>query len=269
VKQAIFPYVVMCAIASRLVGRPIKWVEDRLEHLTAATAAPNRVVEARAAVSRDGRVLALDYDQLDDYGAYFRPPMPGPLYRQHGVMTGPYDIPNIRIRNRAVMTNKTPSGMVRGFGGPQAFFALERLMHRIAIELGLDPLEVIRKNLVARTAFPYRAAAGALLDSGDYQEVVDKAVREGDLAELYRRREQARAEGRLYGIGFAACSDPAHSNMGYLSTIQSVQERHRSGHKGGHLRLPASGSGACHGAVSDRRRRAWSSDREDQGEPGA
>lgn len=235
VKQAIFPYVVMCCVASKLVGRPIKWVEDRLEHLTAATAAPNRVVEVRAAVNKDGRVVALDYDQLDDYGAYFRPPMPGPLYRQHGVMTGPYDIPNIRIRNRAVMTNKTPSGMVRGFGGPQAFFALERLMHRVAIELNLDPLEVIRKNLVPKTAFPYRAAAGALLDSGDYQEVVDKAVREGQLAELYRRRDEARKQGRLYGIGLAACSDPAHSNMGYLSTIQKVEDRYRSGHKGGNI----------------------------------
>ena len=235
VKQAIFPYVVLCCIAAKLTGRPIKWVEDRLEHLTAATAAPNRVVQVRAAVTQQGRVLALDYDQLDDYGAYFRPPMPGPLYRQHGVMTGPYDIPNIRIRNRAVMTNKTPSGMVRGFGGPQAFFALERLMHRIAIELELEPLEVIRKNLVAKTAFPYRAPAGALLDSGNYQEVVDKAVKEGDLAELYRRRAQARKEGRLYGVGLAACSDPAHSNMGYLSTIQSVKDRYRSGHKGGSI----------------------------------
>ncbi len=233
IKQAIFPYVVMCCIASKLVGRPIKWVEDRVEHLTAATAAPNRVVQVRAAVTKDGRVTALDYDQLDDYGAYFRPPMPGPLYRQHGVMTGPYDIANIRIRNRAVMTNKTPSGMVRGFGGPQAFFALERLMHRIAIELDLDPLLVIRKNLVPKTAFPYRAAAGALLDSGDYQEVVEKAVRQGDLQELYRRRDKAREEGRLYGIGLAASSDPAHSNMGYLSTIQEVEDRYRSGHKGG------------------------------------
>ena len=235
VKQAIFPYVVLCCVAARLVGRPVKWVEDRFEHLTAATAAPNRVVKLRAAATRDGRVTALDYEQLDDYGAYVRPPMPGPLYRQHGVMTGPYDIPNIRIRNRMVMTNKTPSGMVRGFGGPQAFFALERVMHRVAVELNLDPLDVIRKNLVPKTAFPYRAAAGALLDSGDYQEVVDKAAREGGLDELIRRRDQARKEGRWYGIGMAACSDPAHSNMGYLSTIQEVEARHRAGHKGGNI----------------------------------
>ena len=161
--------------------------------------------------------------------------MPGPLYRQHGVMTGPYDIPNLAITNRLVMTNKTPSGMVRGFGGPQCFYALERIMVRVAQATGLDHLEVIRRNLVPKEAFPYRAAGGALLDSGDYQKVVDIGVENGLLAELVERRDKARAEGRLYGIGLAAVSDPAHSNMGYLSTIQTVEERHKSGLKGGNV----------------------------------
>lgn len=235
VKQAIFPYVVLCCVAARKVGRPVKWVEDRLEHLTAATAAPNREIKVEAAAMKDGTVTALRYDQLEDYGAYLRPPMPGPLYRQHGVMTGPYDIPNLAITNRLVMTNKTPSGMVRGFGGPQSFYALERIMHRVAEVTGLDRLEVIRKNLVPKDAFPYRAAGGALLDSGNYQEVVDVAVTEGKFDALRKRREEARKEGRLYGIGMAAVSDPAHSNMGYLSTIQTVEERHKSGLKGGNI----------------------------------
>lgn len=233
VKQAIFPYVVMCCVAARKVGRPVKWVEDRLEHLTAAIAAPNREIKVEAAAMKDGTVTALRYDQLDDYGAYLRPPMPGPLYRQHGVMTGPYDIPNLAITNRVVMTNKTPSGMVRGFGGPQSFYALERIMHRVAEVTGLDRLEVIRKNLVPADAFPYRAAGGALLDSGNYQEAVNVAVKGGKLDALRKRREEARKEGRLYGIGMAVVSDPAQSNMGYLSTIQTVEERHKSGLKGG------------------------------------
>ena len=235
IKQAIFPYVVMCAAAARLVGRPVKWVEDRLEHLTAAIAAPNRVVKAEAAVMKDGRITALRYDQLDDYGAYLRPPMPGPLYRQHGVMTGPYDIPNMAITNRLVLTNKTPAGMVRGFGGPQAFFALETVIRRAAEVAGIDPLELIRRNLVAKDKFPYRACGGALLDSGDFQSAVDKALSEGGYDELLKRRDEARAEGRLYGIGVVAISDPAQSNMGYLSTIQTVEERYKSGHKGGNI----------------------------------
>jgi len=79
-KQAMFPYVVLMCIASRRVGRPVKWVEDRLESLTAAIAAPNRIIRGQAAVMNDGKVIGLRFEQLDDYGAYLRPPMPGPLY---------------------------------------------------------------------------------------------------------------------------------------------------------------------------------------------
>ena len=130
VKQAIFPYVVLMCVASRRTRRPVKWVEDRYEHLTAAIAAPNRIIRAEAAVKKDGTVTALRFEQIDDYGAYLRPPMPGPLYRQHGIMTGAYALKDMSITNKLVMTNKTPSGMVRGFGGPQIYYSLERLMQR-------------------------------------------------------------------------------------------------------------------------------------------
>jgi 2-furoyl-CoA dehydrogenase large subunit len=249
VKQAIFPYVVLMCIASKRVGRPVKWVEDRFEHLTAAIAAPNRIIRAEAAVKNDGTVTAFRFEQIDDYGAYLRPPMPGPLYRQHGIMTGAYGVKNMSITNKLVMTNKTPSGMVRGFGGPQIYYGLERLMQRVAVELGMDPLDVIRKNLVPAGSFPYRAPAGALIDSGDYQTAIAKAESEGGLAELRRRRDAARAEGRLYGIGFAAVVEPAQSNMGYLSTIVPVEERKKAGPKGGNVAY-ASVNVDCLGAVS-------------------
>ncbi|MCC6887653.1 MAG: molybdopterin-dependent oxidoreductase [Hyphomicrobiales bacterium] len=235
VKQAIFPYVVLMCIASKRIGRPVKWVEDRFEHLTAAIAAPNRIIHAQAAAKNDGTVTALRFEQIDDYGAYLRPPMPGPLYRQHGIMTGAYGVKNMSITNKLVMTNKTPSGMVRGFGGPQIYYALERLMQRVAVELGLDPLDVIRRNLIPAGSFPYRAPAGALIDSGDYQTAIAKAERDGGLAELRRRRDEARAQGRLYGIGFAVVVEPAQSNMGYLSTIVPVEERKKAGPKGGNV----------------------------------
>ncbi len=235
VKQSIFPYVVLMCIASRRVGRPVKWVEDRLEHLTAAIAAPNRIIRGQAAVMKDGRVTGFRFDQLDDYGAYLRPPMPGPLYRQHGIMTGAYDVKHMTITNRLVMTNKTPSGMVRGFGGPQIYYAIERLMQRVAVELGMDHLEVIRRNLIPAGSFPYRAAAGALIDSGDYQLALEIATRDGKLDELKSRREKARSKGRLYGIGYAAVVEPAQSNMGYLSTINTVEERRKAGPKGGNV----------------------------------
>jgi 2-furoyl-CoA dehydrogenase large subunit len=230
-KHAVFPYIVLMALAARKARRPVKWVESRLEHLTAATSATNRVTTLTAAVQEDGVVSALSWDQLEDCGAYLRAPEPATLYRMHGNMSGAYRVANLAIRNRVVATNKTPSGLVRGFGGPQVYFALERLMQRISVTLGLDPLEVIRRNLVDH--FPYRCPAGAVLDSGDYHAAIDQAAAEGGLAELRRRRDQARAEGRLYGIGFAAVVEPSISNMGYITTVLSPEERRKAGPKSG------------------------------------
>ena len=219
IKLSVFPYIVLAAIAARIAGRPVKWVEDRLEHLVAASSGPNRITDIEAAVTKDGRILALKLDQIEDYGAFLRAPMPGPLYRMHGAITGAYDIPNVDVTNRVVLTNKMPASLIRGFGGPQLYLALERLVQRIAVELGLDHLDVIRRNLVPPEKFPYRAAAGALYDSGDYPRAVATAVGDGRLDDLKRRRDAARAAGRHYGIGFAAVVEPGMSNMGYLSTL--------------------------------------------------
>jgi 2-furoyl-CoA dehydrogenase large subunit len=232
-KQSVFPYIALMCVAARKAGRPVKWVEDRLEHLVAATSATNRVTTLEAAVTADGEVTALSWDQFEDCGAYLRAPEPATLYRMHGNMTGAYRVRNLTIVNRIVLTNKTPTGLNRGFGGPQVYFALERLMQRIAVELGLDPLDVIRRNLVPAGAFPYRCPAGALLDSGDYQEAVDRAVREGALDALKARREALRREGRLYGIGFAAVVEPSISNMGYITTVLTPEERRKAGPKNG------------------------------------
>ncbi|MFL2668753.1 MAG: molybdopterin cofactor-binding domain-containing protein [Alphaproteobacteria bacterium] len=228
IKVQIFPYVVLICLASKKVGKPVKWVEDKLEHLSAAAAAPNRLIKMEAAVKNDGTVTGFRFDQQDDYGAFLRAPMPGPLYRMHGILTGAYDIKNLSVTNRVVMTNKCPSAMVRGFGGPQMYYGIERIMHKVATELGMDPLDVIRKNLVPAGVFPYRAAAGALIDSGDYPRAVEKAVKEGALDDLKKRRDEMRAAGKKYGIGYAAIVEPAQSNMGYLSNILPRDERQRN-----------------------------------------
>ena len=157
VKQSAFVDIVALALAARAAGRPVRWTQDRMEGLTAATAATNRVIRLEAAVEGDGRVCALRYDQIEDCGAYLRAPEPATLYRMHGLMTGGYDVEHLAVRNRVVLTNKTPTGLNRGFGGPQVFFALESLVRRVAETLGLDPLDVIRRNLVP----PITAASGA------------------------------------------------------------------------------------------------------------
>jgi 2-furoyl-CoA dehydrogenase large subunit len=233
VKQGVFPYIVLLAVAARIAGRPVKWIEDRLEHLAASVCATNRVTTLEAAVDADGRVRALAYDQVEDVGAHIRAPEPATLYRMHGNLTGAYDIRHLAVRNRVVLTNKMPTGLNRGFGGPQMYYALERLMARIAAELALDPLDVIRRNLVPAKAFPYHTASGGLMDSGDYADAVERALVDGGMDELRARRDEARAQGRVYGIGCAAIVEPSVSNMGYITTVLTPEERRRAGPKNG------------------------------------
>ena len=233
IKQGVFPYVVLISVAARVSGRPVKWIEDRLEHLAASVSATNRVVTLEAAVAADGRVEALAWDQLEDVGAHIRAPEPATLYRMHGNLTGAYAIRHVLVRNRVVLTNKTPTGLNRGFGGPQVYYALERLMQRIAVELEIDPVELIRRNLVPSGAFPYRTATGGLLDSGDYRKALETALAEGGFAELRERQRKAHAEGRIYGIGCVAVVEPSVSNMGYITTVLTPQERRKAGPKNG------------------------------------
>ncbi len=137
----------------------MKWIEDRLEHLSASVSATNRVTTLRAAFDADGRVTALDWDQsriaAPTCGARTRHALPDARQPHRA-----YAIRNVAVRNRVVLTNKTPTGLVRGFGGPQVYYPLERLMQRIALTLGLDPFAVIRRNLIPADAFPYRTATG-------------------------------------------------------------------------------------------------------------
>jgi len=233
VKQSVLPYVIMSCLASRKAGAPVKFIEDRLEHLQAATSATSRHTHLRAAVDRDGKILALDYDQIEDCGAYLRAPEPATLYRMHGCVTGPYQIQNLNIRNRVVLINKTPTGLVRGFGGPQVYYALERLIQKIAKSLGKTHQEIAAINYVQKEQFPYRAAAGALLDSGDYQQALKTLESSPEFKKILERREQAKKEGRYYGIGIASIVEPSVSNMGYITTVLTKEQRAKAGPKNG------------------------------------
>ena len=233
IKQAILPMMVLTSLASKISGKNIKWVEDRIEHLTAASSATNRITNIRAAVKKNGKILALDYDQIDDVGAYLRAPEPASLYRMHGNLAGAYLIDNIFCRNRVVVTNKTPTGLNRGFGGPQHYYALERLVHNIALELNLDRLKVIKLNLVNDEDFPYQSASGALLDSGQYKKLMEKVLKSKQFQEIKVRQKKAIEEGDLYGIGYSAIVEPSISNMGYITTAVPFKEREKTGHKGG------------------------------------
>ena len=234
VKSSVFAYIVLIGLASRHLGVPVTWIEDRLEHLASSAAATGRTTEIEAGFTASGRLIALRYDAIEDVGAYVRAPEPATLYRMHGSLSGAYTVPNVGVRNRVVLTNTQPSGLNRGFGGPQLYFGLERTMAIAARRLGLDPAELARRNLIPEEAMPYRTPSGALYDSGDYAACLDRALELADYDELRVRIVAARAEGHLAGIGLACIVEPSISNMGYITLAQTADERA--------LTLPKSGN---------------------------
>jgi 2-furoyl-CoA dehydrogenase large subunit len=225
IKSAVFAYVVLMGLASRKLGVPVRWIEDRLEHLAASSSSSGRVTRVEAGFTSEGELVALRYDAIEDVGAYVRAPEPATLYRMHGSLAGAYRVRDVAARNRVVLTNTMPSGLNRGFGGPQLYLALERTMSIAANRLGLDPAELRRRNLVPADAFPYRTPSGALYDSGDYETCLDDAL---ELARYDERRveaEKARGAGRLVGVGIACVVEPSISNMGYLTLAEPGDAR--------------------------------------------
>jgi 2-furoyl-CoA dehydrogenase large subunit len=224
-KAAVYAYVVLLGVVSKQLGVPIRWIEDRLEHLAASASSTARVTDLAAAFAADGELLGLRYDVYEDVGAYVRAPEPATLYRMHGSLSGAYRVRNVAARNRIVLTNRAPTSLTRGFGGPQVYFALERTMEIAAGRLGLDPAELRRRNLVRRADFPYRTPSGGLYDSGDYEACLDQTLELARYDERLAWRDAARAEGRLAGIGLACVVEPSISNMGYITLAQTAEER--------------------------------------------
>ena len=233
IKQAVLSYIVLMAACSRALGVPVKWIEDRAEHLTAASASGDRTGTISAAFKHDGELTGLQFHNVANMGAYLRPPEPASVYRMHSACNGCYAVRNIAVVNDLVVTNQTPIGLNRGYGGPQFYFAIERLMDIAARRLKMDPAALRRRNFVPKEAFPYACPAGSILDAGDYGAALDELLRLADYESLLRRRDAARAEGRLYGIGFCAGIEPSGSNMAYVGLAQTPEERAKTDPKSG------------------------------------
>jgi 2-furoyl-CoA dehydrogenase large subunit len=240
IKSGIYPYVVLLALASKHARTPVRWSEDRVEHLLASSSGADRMMRFEAAVDGGGRITALRADLADNVGAYMRPPEPSTLYRCYGNMTGAYAISAVQIRARAVVTNTMPTGLNRGFGGQQLYFGLERLMDDVAEATGLDVVEVRSRNLVPSDAFPYETPTGGVYDSGDYERALRLAVQNADLVELRRRQAEARERGEFYGIGVATVVDPSGTNIGYVGLATPAEQRKPGRDKSGsteHVRV--------------------------------
>jgi carbon-monoxide dehydrogenase large subunit/6-hydroxypseudooxynicotine dehydrogenase subunit gamma len=195
-------------LAMRL-GRPVGWVEDRREHLVAINHSRQQQVHVRAGVGADGTLLGLDVRIDNDHGAYVR--THGATVPEIGatLLPGPYRIPDYRASVRCVLTNKTPTGTYRGPGRYEGTFVRERLMDMIARRLGLDPVEVRRRNLVAPTELPFdRGTSGlgvpTVYDTGDYPALLDTALQAIDYTAFRSYQADERRRGRWLGAGLAA-----------------------------------------------------------------
>ena len=233
IKSSVLSYVVLLGLASRKLGVPVRWAEDRLEHLAGSAAATGRVTTVEAGFTNEGELVALRYDAVEDVGAYVRALEPATLYRMHGSLSGAYRVRNVAARNRVVLTNTLPSGLNRGFGGPQLYFGLERTMEIAARRLGLDAAELARRNLVPASEMPYRTPSGSLYDSGDYGACLDDALERAGWDERRAEARRAQADGRLVGVGLACVVEPSISNMGYITLAQTAVERAQTAPKSG------------------------------------
>jgi 2-furoyl-CoA dehydrogenase large subunit len=220
----VYPYIVLAAVASKIAGAPVRWIEDRAEHLAGSASGTNRVTRAEAAVGADGRVLGVRFEILEDVGAYLRAPEPSCVMRSISGFAGPYAIEHGAIDVSVVLTNKLPTGLNRGYGGQQHIFTLERLMDRVAAELGLDPAELRRRNLIPADRFPFSAASGSRYDCVEYHAALARALERSDYHVMRARRETD--DGRAWvGVGVATAVHSSAANMGYVTLALEPEVR--------------------------------------------
>jgi 2-furoyl-CoA dehydrogenase large subunit len=225
IKTSIYPYLALIGLAAMKTGVTVKWIEDRREHLLASSSGTDRVAYREVAAQRDGTVLAMRYRWYDNVGGYVRSPEPGCSFRPLGNYVGAYRFQHLEVDASVVMTNKSLTGPNRGYACGHLYFETERMMDLLADELGIDPVEVRRRNLIPAAWFPYRTPTGGLYDSGDFEATLDRALQVARYDELKAMRTRARAEGRYVGIGIALAVDPSVSNMGYVATALDPQFR--------------------------------------------
>src|SRR5216117_1100466 len=148
IKSSIYPYIALIALASKHAGVPVKWIEDRREHLLASSSGTDRVAYRELAAKRDGTVVGMRFKWLDNVGGYIRSPEPGCSFRPTGNFVGPYAFQHLEVDASVVMTNKSLTGPNRGYACGHLYFETEGMMDRLAEKLGLDPVEVRRRNLL-------------------------------------------------------------------------------------------------------------------------
>ena len=207
-KFILYPEEVAISAASRMLERPVKWIEDRREHFMASIQERDQYWDVEIGYDDDGRLLGAHGEMISDAGAYTYQGI-NLAYNASTNFPGPYVLPHYKLHVSVVETNKTPTAPVRGAGYPEGCFAMERAIDAIARERGIDRATIRHRNLVPANAIPYetpmaaRSTSAIVYESGDFPACLDLALTSADYKGFPARREKARAEGRLLGFGIA------------------------------------------------------------------
>ncbi len=210
-KVPVYPGYVVATAASLLLGRPVKWIEDRTGNLISTGFARDFHMKGELAVARDGTMLGVRVKMLSDQGYAYADAQPSKLKAGlFHIVTGSYDLPAAHVVCDGAYTNKAPGGVAYrcSFRVTEASFLIERLVQNAAVELGLDPAELRRRNFIQPEQFPYTSATGFVYDSGDYETAMDMALEMAGYDELRAEQQRRRTEGgKLLGIGLASMTE--------------------------------------------------------------
>jgi carbon-monoxide dehydrogenase large subunit len=206
-KLQVYGEEVLAAWCSRKLDRPVKWIETRSENMATAHQGRDQIAHVKMGAKRDGTVTAWHVRILADFGAYNM--LLTPLIPSLGafVMGGCYAIPNVQTDIVGVFTNKCPTDAIRGAGRPEATHMIEVTLDQLAAELGMDPVEIRRKNFIPADSFPATVATGVIYDSGDYNKTLDRLLEHVDLPAFRREQEELRGQGVHRGIGFSTYTE--------------------------------------------------------------
>jgi carbon-monoxide dehydrogenase large subunit len=200
--------VLACYLALKL-RKPVKWVGTRSEDFVTTIQGRDQAMTSEMALKKDGTITGLKVRVVANCGAYLHSSTAGPPQRMMAMAPGCYRIPNVRVEVVAVFTNTTPTGPYRGAGRPESVLNIERLLDKAATVLGMDRLEIRRKNFIQPNQFPYKTAVGVEYDSGDYEKSLAEALRMANYNELMRQRDERRKRGELVGIGVSTFVEPS------------------------------------------------------------
>ena len=207
--------------ASKAINRPVKWVADRSESFLSDAHGRDHVTKIELALDKDGTFLALRTETLANVGAYLSNfATVTPTFLHGTLMAGPYKTPHVYVNVKAIFTNTAPVDAYRGAGRPEATYSLERVIDKAARELGLDGVEIRRRNLITPDMFPYTTPVGLVYDTGNYQATLDKLIELGDLKGFDKRAAESKKNGKLRGLGLStwieACGIAPSNLVGQL-----------------------------------------------------